>query len=84
MEKINVKNFVKYLEDKPSKEALNSIVKHLESDRYEQIIYNFPDKNYIAASVKYYESIENYEKCQEIVNFVEAHNILNGTNIKTK
>lgn len=84
MKKIDVKSFVDYLEDKPTREVLNAIVRHLESDRYEQIIYNFPNKNYVAASIKYFESIENYEKCQEIVNFVEVHNRLNGTNVKTK
>lgn len=82
--KINVKKFVDYLEDRPKKEVLNTIVRHLEADRYEQIIYNFPNKNYVSASIKYFESIEDYGKCQEIVNFVEIHNRLNGTNIKTK
>lgn len=82
--KINVKKFVDYLEDRPKKEVLNVIVRHLESDRYEQIIYNFPNKNYVAASIKYFESIEDYGKCQEIVNFVEVYNRLNGTNVKTK
>lgn len=82
--KINVKRFVDYLEGYPPKEVVNSLVKHLESGRYEQIIYNFPDKDYVKASVKYFEDLEQYEMCQQIVNFVEVHNRLNGTNIKTK
>lgn len=82
--KIDVRNFSNYLEPLPTKAVMDALVKYLETDAYEQIVYNFKDKDYIKAAIKYYEDLEDYEKCQQIVNFISVYNRLNGTEIQTK
>ena len=87
MEKIDVETYVSILKQhkhRIEKTELNFVVQCAEKNAYEKIIYKYPSKNYIATLIRYYEEKEDYERCQEIVNFVVIHNSLNNSNVKTK
>lgn len=71
------------LESLPTKEDKNQLVYNLENRYYTQIIYKQP-KEYVAVAVKYYEKLERYEMCSQIIREVEEYMKLNGETIKTK
>jgi hypothetical protein len=67
-----------------NKLEINTVVRHLENNTEEHIIYKYADKDYMAAVIKYFEEIENYKKCKSLYYLVDTYNKLHGENIKTK
>lgn len=70
------------LEKLPSKEERNELVYNLENRYYTQIVYKLPEQ-YIALSIKYYETLERYEMCAKIIKEVEEYVKLNGKAVLT-
>ena len=84
--KVDVNKYITILKNNSIiyvKKDVDYIVKHLENNSFEHIVYEYPNKNYIASVIKYYEEKEDYEKCSKIVKFISSHNKLNGVNVKT-
>ena len=85
MEKVNVEKYVKILKRnniKANSAHILYITKQLEQNSFEHVVYDFPE--HIPSLIKYYEQIEQYEKCAEIIRFVKSYNKLEGKNVKTK
>lgn len=66
----------------PDKTEVNDMKFHIEKRYYEQLIYRFPE-NYISVVLKYFEDMEEYEICGDIIKRIREHNKINNDNIKT-
>lgn len=71
-----------HTEGLPDATEVNDMCFHIEKRYFEQLIYRFPE-NYITVVLKYFEDMEEYEICGDIVGRIREHNKINNDNIKT-
>lgn len=67
----------------PDQEVLNTIYRHVRSNNYTQILFDF-GQEYIKLCLGYFEKIEDYERCALIMKQVEDFNRTQGTQICTR
>lgn len=73
----NSKKFNTY----PDLEVLNNIYRYVETNNYTQMLFNY-GKEYVLLCLKYFQEVEDYERCAIIVRQVKNFNQVQGTKIE--
>lgn len=73
---------VAYLSSPPQKWDLEQVLKYIERDDYNQLLFDYGER-YCLIVLDLFEQVEWYETCAEVVKQIETHNMVANTNFKT-
>ena len=74
---------VKYLTTPPQKWDLDQVLKLLEQDNYNQLLFDYGEI-YCLIVLDMFETWGWFEACAEVLKQINTHNYVNGTKFKTR
>ena len=73
---------MKYLHRPPQKWDLEQVLKYIEQDDYNQLMFNYGEI-YCLIVLDMFEKREEYETCSEILKQIETHNVVTGSTFRS-